>query len=585
MNPKNFFGELKRRNVYKVAAAYVVVGWLIVQVATQVFPFFEIPNWGVRFVILAVIVGFPIALVIAWAYELTPAGIKRAEDSGETEAPQTERRTWVFVVIVAAALSIGLFLLGRFSARTGSDESEPPRKSIAVLPFDNLSSDPDNAFFAEGVQDEILTRLSKVADLKVISRTSTQGLKSAPADLRRAAKELGVMHILEGSVQKANDKVRVNVQLVNAMTSVHLWSEIYDRKLTDIFSVESDIAKTIADTLQAKLTGSEQEAISMKPTSDTDAYELYLRGRSYWAKRSGDNLPKAIYYFKQAIGRDPNYALAFAGLADAYILLPAFTGASTKDTLPQAKAAALQALDLDEKSAEAHNALAQVFFIELNFDKSLPEFQRAIELNQNYATAHHWYGTGPLQALGRFEEAIREGSRSIELDPLSPIIHADQGINLVAAGRYDEGTAELRKATALDPNLAYSHFNLGIALELKNDVTGALSEFKKARQLSDDPLATALLANLYAKTGNTAEAVKLLNDLKELSTQRYVAAYAMAIAELGFGHNNAAVDWLEKSFLDKAGGDIAYIKVDKMLDPLRRDLRFQSLVQKVLSPK
>ena len=240
MKINNFFAELKRRNVYKVAVAYAIVGWLLIQVATQVFPFLEIPNWIVRLVIVLVAVGFPIALVIAWAFELTPEGIKRTEDVDIPAGRGSRKHTWIYVVLIGAGFSIGLFFAGRYTARNsgGAARTELPAKSIAVLPFDNLSRDPDNAYFAEGVQDEILTRLAKVADLKVISRTSTQRFKTAPDNLPQIAKQLGVMHILEGSVQKANDQVRVNVQLINALTDAHLWADTYDRKLIDIFSVE-----------------------------------------------------------------------------------------------------------------------------------------------------------------------------------------------------------------------------------------------------------------------------------------------------------------------------------------------------------
>src|SRR5215470_10564820 len=266
MSERNFFAELKRRNVYKVAVAYAVVGWLIAQIATQIFPYLEIPNWVVRLVIVLIAIGFPIALVIAWAFEATPEGIKRTEVADAMPAVTRQKKhAWIYIVVVGAAISVALFFLGRFTAGNKTVATVPNElsaKSIAVLPFDNLSRDPDNAFFAEGVQDEILTRLAKVADLKVIARTSTQRFKSAPENLPNIAKQLGVMNILEGSVQKANDQVRVNVQLINAMTNAHLWAEIYDRKLTDIFAVESDIAKTIADTLQAKLTGSEKQMIS-----------------------------------------------------------------------------------------------------------------------------------------------------------------------------------------------------------------------------------------------------------------------------------------------------------------------------------
>src|SRR6185437_2314022 len=276
MANRNFFAELKRRNVYKVAVAYAVVSWLLIQIATQVFPFFEIPNWTVRLVVLLLIIGFPVALIFSWAFEITPEGIKlEAEvDPIRSVTRKTGRKLIAFTSVVAA-IAAALFIL-QF-VRTRSTSSDPatssaiPNKSIAVLPFDNLSRDPDNAYFCEGVQDEILTRLAKVADLKVISRTSTQHFKSAPDNLPEIAKKLGVMHILEGSVQKANDQVRVNVQLINALTDAHLWAETFDRKLTDIFAVESEIAKTIADTLQAKLSGSEQHAIAARPTENTEA--------------------------------------------------------------------------------------------------------------------------------------------------------------------------------------------------------------------------------------------------------------------------------------------------------------------------
>ena len=268
MNLRSFFAELKRRNVYKVAVAYAVVAWLLIQIATQVFPFFEIPNWTVRLVVLVIIIGFPIALVIAWAFELTPEGLKRTEFA-EVQTDQSRSRAWIYIVIIGSAISIGLFFLGRFTAATKQNASaELPEKSIAVLPFDNLSRDPDNAYFTEGIQEEILTRLAKIADLKVISRTSTARYKSSPDNLKEIARQLGVSNILEGSVQRTTDQVHVNVQLIKAANDAHLWAEVYDRKLTDIFAVEAEIAKTVADTLRAKLTGQEEHAIAAHPTTN-----------------------------------------------------------------------------------------------------------------------------------------------------------------------------------------------------------------------------------------------------------------------------------------------------------------------------
>src|SRR6202162_5921738 len=351
----SFFSELKRRNVYKVAVAYIVAGWALSQGIAQVFPVFDIPNWAIRLIVLLIILGLPIALVLAWMFEVTSQGIKRTETADAMPAAK-KKYVWIYVFVIGAAVSIGLFLLGRYSAQTPrqTEAGAMSQKSIAVLPFDNLSEEKGNAFFAEGIQDEILTRLAKVADLKVISRTSTQRFKAVPSDLREIAKQLGVMNILEGSVQKSNDQVRINVQLINAITDAHLWAESYDRKLTDLFTVESEVAKTIADTLRAKLTGSELSAMSIRPTQDPVAQDLLVQGRHFLALRRDDNLPRAIEFFHQAIARDPNYAAAYAGLSEALILLPRYTGAYPSETRPQSRVAALKALELNPNLAEAH---------------------------------------------------------------------------------------------------------------------------------------------------------------------------------------------------------------------------------------
>jgi TolB-like protein/Tfp pilus assembly protein PilF len=585
----NFFSELKRRNVYKVAVAYAVVGWVIAQIATQIFPFLEIPNWVVRLVIVLIAIGFPIALVIAWAFEATPEGIKRTEDVDLAgSARQPRKHAWIFVVIIGAAFSIGLFFIGRYTARNtaGAAGAELSAKSIAVLPFDNLSRDPDNAYFAEGVQDEILTRLAKVADLKVISRTSTQRFKSAPDNLPQIAKQLGVMHILEGSVQKANDQVRVNVQLINAITDAHLWADTYDRKLIDIFSVESEIAKTIADTLQAKLTGSEKNAIAKAPTANTEAYELYLKGRSLWEKRSGDNIPKAIAFYEQAIARDPNYALAYAGLAKAYILLPFYAGADRLDASSKAKDAALKALRLDSNLAEAHLALGKVFFFgEIDLAGAMREYKRAIELQPNDATAHHWFGNDTLAALGRFEESIAEGKRAVELDPLSPVINADLGATFYYAHRYDESARQLRKTLEIDPTFFYAHFNLGIVLQVTGDLSGAIAEYEKAKQLGDNTYVSTLCAQAKAQAGDKNAALRMLSDLDKISQHREVVGYLRVLLYLSLNNKDEALRWLEKDFEERDGSNINWIKVDPLLDSLHGDPRFEALVQKVVAPK
>src|SRR5438874_5072867 len=589
MDLGSFFAELKRRNVYKVAIAYGVVAWLLIQVATQVFPFFEIPNWVVRLVVLLIIAGFPIAVVIAWAFELTPEGLKRTEIA-DAEYPlgRSPKRAWIYIVIIAGTISVGVFFLGRYTAWRaeggGPGASSLPEKSIAVLPFDNLSRDPDNAYFAEGVQDEILTRLAKVADLKVISRTSTQKYKSAPDNLREIAKQLAVANILEGSVQKAADQVRVTVQLINAATDAHLWAEIYDRKLTDIFAVESDIAKTIADTLQAKLTGSEKISIAKTPTVNPEAYELYLKGRFFWNKRTAADLRKAIDYFNQAISKDPSYALAYAGLADSYVILSVFGAASPQDSVPQARVAAKRALELDDTLAEAHASSGRIAGpFDFEFDRSIAEFERAIQLNPNYAMAHHWLSWGPLTALARFDRAIAEGKRAVELDPLSLINNADLGGNVYFnSRRYDEAIAQLRKTMEIDPRFYIAHYYLGQAFQLKGQLTEAIAEYQKAVELNDDPEALAYLGQAYARTGQRDEAQKILARLTEEAKSRYVSGYSMALMFIGLGDKERAIDELERAYREGAANDIITIRVDQMLDPLRGDPRFEALAEKIV---
>jgi TolB-like protein/Flp pilus assembly protein TadD len=504
----------------------------------------------------------------------------------ETVLKRRARMRWAEVAVallVLAAIVAGFVFLLRRPTRSALAMAE---KSIAVLPFENLSHDPDNAYLAEGIQEEILTRLAKIADLKVISRTSTQQFQTRPANLSEIARQLGVANILEGSVQRSADQVRVNVQLIKAATEAHLWADTFDRKLTDIFAVESDIAKTIADTLQAKLTGAEKEMIAAQPTSDLTAYDLYLKGRSLWGKRGGENLRQAIAFYEQAIARDPNYALAYTGLAEAYVILPNYTAVvASREAFSKAKAAALKALQLDDKLAEAHTALADVLFDDFDMAGSIAEFQRAIALNPNYATAHQWYGCDPLRALGRFDEAIAEGKRAVELDPLSPIINSDLGQTLSIARRYDEAIAQFHKTLEIDPTFWVAHSALGGALERKGDLPAAIAEFTKAQQLSDDLRARVPLAAAKAQSGNKEAAVQMLAELEELARHGNVRAYWRALLYLSLGNRDEAIRWLEKGTADHEGLDIAYIKVEPLLDPLRGDPRFEALVQKVVGAK
>src|ERR1051326_8449989 len=407
MKIDNFFAQLKRRNVIRAAAFYAASAWLLVQVATQVFPFFHISEWVVRWIVVVAAVGFPFWILLAWFYEWGPQGLQREGVIAAAPSPvaRQQRKNVDRWIIAMLSLAIVLLLANQFidrrNEKTAGGASIIPNKSIAVLPFDNLSRDPDNAYFVEGIQDEILTRLAKIADLKVIARSSTQRFQNK-GDLPQIAQQLGVAHLLEGSVQKVNDQVRINVQLIKAANEAHLWAEVYDRKLTDIFAVESEIAKTIADTLQAKLSGSEQHAITTRPTENAEAHQLYLKGRFFWNKRTGNDLKKSIDYFQQAIAIDPNYAPGYAGVADAYVFLPGYTAGAPGDCYPKAAAAAKKALELDDTLAEAHTSLAlAIWYYDFDYSQANKEFQRAIELNPNYATGHQQYGNNTLSASGR----------------------------------------------------------------------------------------------------------------------------------------------------------------------------------------
>ncbi|MEY2530413.1 MAG: hypothetical protein QOI96_498 [Verrucomicrobiota bacterium] len=595
MNPRNFFAELKRRNVYKVAVAYAVVAWLLLQAASIFLPAFDAPPWVMKIFIIVIIFGFPVALILSWAFEITPEGIK-LESEIEPSRSMTRRtgRKIVAVTIVLAVVAGGLFVYQLVRSRSTSaplntasaartEAATVSNKSIAVLPFDNLSRDPDNAYFCEGVQDEILTRLAKVADLKVISRTSTSHFKSTPDNLPQIAKQLGVAHILEGSVQKANDQVRVNVQLINALTDAHLWADTFDRKLTDIFAVESEIAKTIAETLQARLSGSEKSSIAKTPTVNPEAYELYLRGKFFAEKRTGADLDKSIGYYDQAIAKDPNYPLAYVGLADSRLLLTAYGAISPKEAFPPARAALKKALDLDDSLAQAHASSGLLANLELDLNRASTELGRAIQLNPNYATAHHWIAL-PLMAIGQSDRAIVEGKRAIELDPLSLICNADLAWVYFNARRYDETEAQARKTLEMDPRFYVAHYYLGEALQFKGKLTDATAEYQKSFESNNDPFSLAMLGQACARQGKTDEARKVLARLREQAKSQYISPYAFAVVLTALGDKAHAIDELEHGY-DDTGFYISLIKVDPLFDPLRGDPRFEALVQKIVGGK
>jgi TolB-like protein/Flp pilus assembly protein TadD len=457
MDPRNFFAELKRRNVYKVAVAYAIVSWLLIQIATQIFPFFEIPNWAVRLVALVIVIGFPIALVCAWAYELTPAGVKKTQEvsAGGSVRRNTGRKLDFFIIFVLV-LAVGVLLFQRLRAPSAKQPSSSASKSIAVLPFENRSEDKTNGYFADGIQDEILTRLAKIADLKVISRASTQHYKTAPENLPDIAKQLGVGNILEGSVQKSGDQVRVNVQLINAQTDSHLWAEIYDRKLTDIFAVESEVAKAIAETLKAKLTGSEEKAIAVRPTENPEAYDAYLRGLAIVATYSdtSTSLNKSLNFFAEAVRLDPNFALAWARLSVNYGRTYWAGYDRTQKRQEEAKQAVDRALQLQPDLGEAFLALGYYYYwCRHDFDAASKTFEQArarLPNNPEILAA-----LGYLERRkGKWAEAIAHQGQAVQLSPRDLNILVQFALSYEVLKQFPEAHALVERTLNIAPDHA-----------------------------------------------------------------------------------------------------------------------------------
>ena len=429
MNPRNFFAELKRRNVYKVAIAYAVAGWLVMQVCATIVPALHLPDGITTAVVVLVLLGFPIALVIAWAFEMTPDGMKRtANVPADLVNPQWSRRKFISLLAVLVMLAAGLlaFQLLRSSNRRSDTDPKPATssKSIAVLPFASLSEDKANAYFADGIQDEILTRLSKIAELKVISRTSTQQYQSKPGNLSEIAKQLGVAHILEGSVQKAGESVRVNVQLIRAEGDSHIWADTYDRKFTDIFAVESEVAQRIAASLEAKLTGRESEQIANVPTKSPQAYDAYLRGAALITRQSPDDVKKAGEFFRRAIELDPEYAQAWAQLSIAESEIY-FSEEQTEAHFEEARRAAETAVRLQPELSETRNALGLFYyFCRKDFDRALQELEEARKRSPNDGNVIFYTGL-VKRRQGKLDEAIELLKKATVFDPRNPDIWAN----------------------------------------------------------------------------------------------------------------------------------------------------------------
>jgi tetratricopeptide (TPR) repeat protein len=377
------------------------------------------------------------------------------------------------------------------------------------------------------------------------------------------------------------DNLTVSVELVDVRDNKQLWGEKYERKVADLLAVQREIAQEISSNLRTKISGEVQNRVTKRYTENAEAYQLYLKGRYFWNKRTRDDLKKSIEYFNQSIERDPNYALAFAGMADAYVLFPGYSVSSPQDSYPKARAAAKRALEIDEGLAEAHAALGlELFAYEWNAAEAIKEFRRAIELNPNYATAHHWYGNQVLLYTGRFDEAIAAMKRAQELDPLSLIVNADVGDTYFYARQYDKAIEQLLKTIEMDQSFYYAHYELGMAYEMKGLYPEAIAAYKQARALNNDPRVLALLGHAYAASGRRDEALKMLKQLQELARQQYVPAYHFVILYAGLVDRDQAFQWLEKTYQDRTSR-MTILQVDPFLDPLRSDPRFTEMVNRV----
>ena len=522
---------MKRRNVYKVAVAYAVVGWLVIQVSSTVLPTFHAPEWVVQTLVVLVAIGFPIALVIAWAFELTPEGLKRTEDADlAAPARPARKHTWIFVVLVGAALSIGLFFIGRYTsrdktpaqdagaARTETAAGAIAQKSIAVLPFENLSDDKNAAYLADGIQDEILTKLASIADLKVISRTSTAKYKSKPEDLRTVSQQLGVATVVEGSVQKAGDKVRVNVQLIDARADSHLWAKSYDRDLKDVFAVESEVAQEIADSLQAKLSPAEASTVASAPTKDAAAYDLFLKGE--YEERLAENsvrpesYEQAAAWYQQAIALDPNFALAMARLVRNRMDRHWFFEQMNDAELAQVRSMAERAIALAPDLAEAHVALGDFFYHGYRqYEPALAEFERALQLQPNACTAVEYSGY-VHRRQGQWARCLEEFKKSLEEDPRNALLAGNVAATYITLRMWKEAERAAQHTLELDP-----HSGEGMRALLDSILRGRGDVNEAQRVLATFPaenkiLLTADFGDISNVIGSRAYVLVLARDFK-----------------------------------------------------------------------
>jgi len=504
-----------------------------------------------------------------------PAGTSRARTT-----------TWTRAALAGGALAL-LLLLGLLLLRRSRqpDSALPHISSIAVLPLENLSNDPEQEYFVEGMTDEIITDLAKLPGIRVISRTSAAQYKNTHKTMPQIARELNVDAVVEGTVLRVGNRVRIRTQLIYAPADRHVWAQAYERDLKDVLTLQANLPQDIATEVQLKLTSQQRANLAVARSVDPEAHELYLKGRYFWNKRDQAGFTKAIDYFQQAIAKDPTYAAAYAGLADSYVLSGGFNLIPVEQAMPRAQAAAGKALELDSNLAEAHASLGLIApFNSWNWADAERHYQRAIELNPNYATAHHWYAEGYLMPVGRADEAISEIRKAQELDPLSAVIATDLGKELYFVRRYDEALVELRRALELDPNFVSAHNWISDTLLEKRMYNDAIVELEKTKPFREERVYIRQTAYMYARMGRYAQARAALTKSLQLSKGKQVSSGAVALTYAALGDKEESLQWLEKAYTERSSF-MTSLKYWSVFDQLRGDPRFTDLLGRVGLPQ
>ncbi len=493
--------------------------------------------------------------------------------------PQSKRKLLLAICSVAVLLSVGGFFAYRYFSPVKQINS------IAVIPFENRNSDADTDYLSDGLAESLIFRLTQIPDLRVSPTSSVMRYKGKETDVAKIANELGVDAVMTGRLTKRGDNLNITVELVDARTNKSLWGEQYERKLSELLTTQREMVAEIVSKLQLKLSGESEQKLAKKYTDNNEAYQLYLKGRYQWNKRTSDSLKQAVEFFNQAVEKDPTYALAYSGLAESYTLFGIYSVAPPLEAMPKAKAAALRAVEFDDSLSETRVALGIYYS---NFAWNQPaaekEFRRAIELNPNYATAHQQFGVECLTAMSRFDEAVAEGKRAEELDPLSPIIGADLGMVLFRARRFDEAIAQLNRVLALDPNFWVTYWYLGMAYHSKGDYREAIAAYRKGVALNRSEWLKAVLVQSLVKAGERQEAVELLNELQAESARRYVSGSSLALAYSSLGENDKAFAYLNKD-VDERASRPSVFTVNPVWDDLRDDPRFAEVVRRIEAAK